>query len=44
MQSWFVGSYGGYANAEVDRIAEENLSMFDPKLRLEKASSGAGGR
>ncbi len=30
-----LGNFGGYANAEVDRLAEENLSVFDPKQRLE---------
>jgi peptide/nickel transport system substrate-binding protein len=30
-----MGNYGGYANPEVDRIAESNLGVFDPRKRLE---------
>lgn len=29
-----VGNYADFSNAEVDRITEENLRVFDPRLRL----------
>jgi ABC-type transport system substrate-binding protein len=30
-----MGNYVGYSNRELDRISDENLSIFDPKRRLE---------